>query len=155
MALQGLQDGVLPAFATFGSSRSPWACGPLPPISAILIMQLVLCICVYLLFSLTRNLLTGLRATHIHDGLTSTSLNESTKTLFPDTVLFTCSGGTHLLGPPFNPLKVKITQSCLTLCDPLCYSLPGSSVHGIIQARILECVAVPFSRGSSQPRDQT
>ena len=41
-----------------------------------------------------------------------------------------------------------------TLCDPVNYSLPGSSVR-ILQARILEWVAIPFSRGSSQPRDQT
>ena len=42
-----------------------------------------------------------------------------------------------------------------TLCDPMDYSPPGSSVHGILQARILEWVAIPFSRGSSQPRNQT
>ena len=47
-------------------------------------------------------------------------------------------------------LKVKIAQSCLTLCDPM-----DSTVHGILQARILEWVAFPFSRGSSQPRYQT
>ena len=41
------------------------------------------------------------------------------------------------------------------LCDPVDYSSPGSSVHGILQARILECVALASSRGSSQPRDQT
>ena len=46
-------------------------------------------------------------------------------------------------------------QSCLTLCDPTDCSPPGSSVHGILQARILQWVAVPFSRASSQPRDQT
>ena len=46
-------------------------------------------------------------------------------------------------------------QSSLTLCNPVDYSLPGSSIHGILQARILEWVAIPFSRGSSQPRDQT
>ena len=40
------------------------------------------------------------------------------------------------------------------LCDPVDCSLPGSSVHGILQARILEWVAVSSSRGSSQPRDQ-
>ena len=45
-------------------------------------------------------------------------------------------------------------QSCPTLCDPLDYSPPGSSSHGISQARILEWVAIPFSRGSSQPRDR-
>ena len=47
-----------------------------------------------------------------------------------------------------------VTQSCLTLCNSVDCSLPGSSVHGILQARILEQVAIPFSRGSSWPRDQ-
>ena len=46
---------------------------------------------------------------------------------------------------------VSITQSCLTVCNPMDCGLPGSSVHGILQARILEWVAIPFSRGSSQP----
>ena len=50
---------------------------------------------------------------------------------------------------------VPDAQSCLTLRDPMDCSLPGSSVHGILQERILEWVAVPFSRGSSQLRDQT
>ena len=49
----------------------------------------------------------------------------------------------------------EAAQSCLTLCDPMDYSLPGSSVRGILQARILEWVAISFSRGSSQPRDRT
>ena len=48
---------------------------------------------------------------------------------------------------------VLVTQSCLTLCNPMNYSPLGSSVHGILQARILGWVAIPFSRGSSQPRD--
>ena len=48
---------------------------------------------------------------------------------------------------------VKVTQSCPTLCNPMDYSLPHSSVHRILQARILEWVAIPFSRGSSRPRD--
>ena len=48
-----------------------------------------------------------------------------------------------------------VAQSCLTLCDPMHCSPPGSSVHGIPQARILEWVAISFSRGSPQPRDQT
>jgi len=51
-------------------------------------------------------------------------------------------------------MKVFVAQLCLTLCDPMDYSLPGSSVHGILQARILEWVAISFSRGSSQPRNQ-
>ena len=46
-------------------------------------------------------------------------------------------------------------QSCLTLCDPMDCSPPGSSVHGILQVRILGCVAISSSRGSSQSRDQT
>ena len=45
---------------------------------------------------------------------------------------------------------MKVTQSRLTFCDPMDYT-----VHGILQARILEWVAFPFSRGASQPRDQT
>ena len=52
-------------------------------------------------------------------------------------------------------VKVKITQSCPTLCHTMDCSLPGSSVHEILQARILEWVAVPFSRGSSQPGGRT
>ena len=46
-------------------------------------------------------------------------------------------------------------QLCPILCDPMDCSLPDSSLHGILQARILEWVAMPFSRGSRQPRDQT
>jgi len=51
-------------------------------------------------------------------------------------------------------MKVIIAQSCLTLCNPWT-TLPVSSVHGILQARILEWVAISFSRGTSWPRDQT
>ena len=47
-----------------------------------------------------------------------------------------------------------VSQSCLTLCNPTDCSPPGFSVLGILQARILEWVAIPFSRGSSRPRDQ-
>ena len=50
---------------------------------------------------------------------------------------------------------VLIAQSCPTLCDPMDCHPPGSSVHEIFQARILEWVAISFSRGSSQPRDRT
>ena len=49
----------------------------------------------------------------------------------------------------------KSLQPCPTLCDPVDSNLPGSSVHGILQARILESVAMPSSRGSFQTRDQT
>ena len=49
----------------------------------------------------------------------------------------------------------EVAQLCLTLCDPMDCSLPGSSVHRIFQARVLEWAAISFSRGSSQPRDRT
>ena len=52
-------------------------------------------------------------------------------------------------------MHAKSLQSCPTLCDSLDHSPPGSSVHGILQARILECVAMPSSRGSSRSRDGT
>ena len=52
-------------------------------------------------------------------------------------------------------LCAQSLQPCLTLWDPMDCSLPGSSVYGIFQARILEQVVIPFFRGSSQPRDQT
>ena len=51
--------------------------------------------------------------------------------------------------------EVKVTQPCLTLCDPMYFGLPGSSVHGIFQAVVLEWISISFSRGSSQPRDRT
>ena len=53
-----------------------------------------------------------------------------------------------------NP-ESEVTQSCPTLCDPVDCSLLGSSVHGVFQARVLEWVAISFSRGSSRPRDLT
>ena len=56
----------------------------------------------------------------------------------------------------FNEIQFSsVAQSCLTLCDPMDCSLPGSSIRGILRARVLEWVAISFSRRSSQPRDQT
>ena len=55
----------------------------------------------------------------------------------------------------FLSVKILVAQSCPTLCDPINCSPPGSSVHRILQAIILEWIAIPFSRGSSWPRDQT
>ena len=64
--------------------------------------------------------------------------------------------GCHFL---LQRMKVKreseVAQSGPTLSDPMDCSPPGSSIHGIFQARVLEWVAISFSRGSSQPRDQT
>ena len=52
-------------------------------------------------------------------------------------------------------MRAKLLQSCLTLCDSMVCSPPGFTVHGVLQARILEWVAMPSSRGSSQTRDGT
>ena len=61
--------------------------------------------------------------------------------------------GTSLLS--FKHLCVLAAQLCQTLCDPMGCSPPGPSVRGILPARILEWVAIPFSRGSFLPRDRT
>ena len=53
--------------------------------------------------------------------------------------------------PGLRHLEGEVTQSCPTLCDLMDCSLPGSSIHGIFQARVLERVAISFSRGSSDP----
>ena len=73
---------------------------------------------------------------------------------------FDCSLSIHftefLMGSEqYDVLLCSIAWSYLTLCDPLDCSAPGSSVHGIPQARILEWVAISYSRGSFSPRDQT
>ena len=65
------------------------------------------------------------------------------------------SGDEGSLPIPTAMAKGSVAQSGLTLRGPMDYSLPGSSVHGILQARILEWVAMPSSRGSSWPRDRT
>ena len=59
-----------------------------------------------------------------------------------------------ILGVPFyEKVKVLVAQSCPILCDPIDCSLPGFSVNGILQTRILGWVAIPFSRGSFRLRD--
>ena len=60
-----------------------------------------------------------------------------------------------ILKEVLNAVLCLVTQTCPTLCNPMDCSLLGSSVHGILQAGILEWVAMSSSRGSSQPRDQT
>ena len=52
-------------------------------------------------------------------------------------------------------MQVLVVQSCPVLCDPMYYSPPGSSAHGISQARVLKWVAISSSRGSSRPRAGT
>ena len=61
---------------------------------------------------------------------------------------------THILFR-FSSVCAKSVQLCPALCDPMDYSLPGSSVHVLLQVRVLEWVAMPSSRGSSQSREQT
>ena len=61
----------------------------------------------------------------------------------------------ELFSELFMKKESEVAQSCPTLCDPLDCSPLGYSVHGILQARILEWVAIPFSRGSSWPSDWT
>ena len=60
-----------------------------------------------------------------------------------------------LISQEYSSGCAKSLQSCPTLCDAMDHSPPGFSVHGILQARIWEWVAVSFSKGSSQPRDRT
>ena len=61
----------------------------------------------------------------------------------------------NLTGHCKSTMRSEVAQSCLTLFDPMDCSLPRSSVRGIFQSRVLEWVAISFSRGSSQPRDRT
>ena len=72
----------------------------------------------------------------------------SSKVKKEETLIRSCK---ELLGTKVS----EVAQSCLTLCDPTDCSLPGSSIHGIFQARVLEWVATSFSRRSSRPRDWT
>ena len=60
----------------------------------------------------------------------------------------------HIQFGNHHSVKMLVAQSCPTLCGPVDCSLPSSSVHGILQERILEWVAISFSRGSSQSRDR-
>ena len=72
-----------------------------------------------------------------------------------DAVLFYITLPTDIANSFHIIVKVLVVQLCLTLCNLKECILPGSSVYGILQARILEWVAPTFSRVSSQPRDQT
>ena len=82
---------------------------------------------------------------------------ESTHTVFSDTRrLFEMKEKTRILKFSLTICgSSEVTQSCPTLCDLMDCILPGSSVHGFFQARVLEWVAISFSRGSNWPRDQT
>ena len=81
--------------------------------------------------------------------MVSTSYGLETSCTVGSGVHFTNFSLTSLFPTPCQ-LKVKVAQSCPVLCDPMDYT-----VHGILQATVLEWVTFPFSRGSSSPRDQT
>ena len=76
-----------------------------------------------------------------------------------DRTQVSCIGGRHFTiwatWEALTQSESEVTQLCPTLCNPMDYSLPGPSIHGIFQARILEWVAISFSRRSSQPRGWT
>ena len=83
------------------------------------------------------------------------SWNQFLKTSnYPKTCHTNFPGAQNVSFSTLNSL-CEVAQSCPTLCDPTDCSLPGSSVHGIFQARVLEWAAISFSRASSRPRDQT
>ena len=79
------------------------------------------------------------------DGVESSGLPGAWKLSGPDSVFLQVASRPELPGLPCSPY--------LTFCNPVDHSLPGSSVHGIVQARILEWVVISFSRGSSSPGD--
>ena len=81
--------------------------------------------------------------------LTGTTFSFEISRTFTDMDRYLC----YIL--PFLHDKVLVAQSCLTIWDPKDCSLPGSSAHGILQARMLKWITISFTRGSSQPRDQT
>ena len=85
-------------------------------------------------------------------------VGRSALTMNPEKSVCGTQGHATSFLPQNRPFKVKAcvcAQSLQsTLCDPMGCSPPGSSVHGLLQARTLEWAAIPFSRGSSQPRDQ-
>ena len=87
---------------------------------------------------------------HQHHGATLTSRNQRLREIKELTqhgilVFYPCL---CIIGKSESK-ESEVAQSCLTLCNPIDFSLLGSSIHGILQARILESVAISFSRGSS------
>ena len=95
---------------------------------------------------------------HLLVGMQARQLFKKSRHYFADKGLYSQSYGfssNHIWMWELDLKKSKVAQSCPTLCNPMDYSPPGSSVHGILQTRILEWVAISFSRGSSWPRDRT
>ena len=103
------------------------------------------------------HLTTAIHTFFIKENKSSSQAELQKKKLF----LFTCCRHSHdfpideVKGKSVSEKKNEVAQSCPILWDPVDCSPPGFSAHEILQARILEWVAISFSRGSSQPRDQT
>ena len=83
------------------------------------------------------------------------SIDTATLLILDCLCCFTVAEGISAIFWAVSISRSEVAQSCTTLCDPIDCSLPGSSIPGIFQARILEWVAISFSRGSSWPRDRT
>ena len=75
-------------------------------------------------------------------------IHKHSVTLHLFTNIFLCFLLKNYTSTSYMKVRVLVAQSCLTLCDPMDYSLPDSSAHGILQARILQWVAIPFSKRS-------
>ena len=90
-----------------------------------------------------------------YSEITAHVQNEICTRLFISVLVKAKVWGQHKWPPQRDKMKVLVVQSCPILCDPMDCSPPGSSVHRIFQARILEWVAILLSRGHSWPRDQT
>ena len=89
---------------------------------------------------------TGTASSHLGWGRTQADLG----------LIFEGERASHRLTPNMcEKHTCSVAKSCQILCDSMDCSLPGSSVHGILQARMLEWVAISSSRGSSRPRDRT
>ena len=84
----------------------------------------------------------------------STQCSMVTKGIYVDTCIHIVDSLCYTAETNTVCFCAKLLQSCPTLCNPVDHSLLGSSVHRILQARILKWVAMPFSRGSSRPRDR-
>ena len=86
----------------------------------------------------------------------SSSTTESKSLFFTSLfLLLSCIWGHHYHNSKFHESESEVAQSCPTLSDPMDCSLSGFPIHGIFQARVLEWIAISFSRGSSRSRDQT
>ena len=87
-------------------------------------------------------------------GQISNSLTNASPHVLWQVIMMNCTYSNYALRKSESEVKMLVAQLCLILCDCMDCSQPGFSVHGILQARILEWIAIPFSRGTSPPRDR-